>query len=101
MKHAGWKIVLFCAVLLLCLAEAGFVPRWAVTPFRVLVVLGLVGLALVLPRASPYLESLGNGVFWAGVFGLFAISRLGWVAAVPTVQVSDFHYYFEMACQVA
>ena len=101
MKHKTWKIELLCAALLLCLAEAGFIPSWAVTPFRVVGILGLIGVALVLPRFFAFLGNLRNGVFWVAVLGLFAISRLSWLIVVPTVQVSDFRYYFEMACHVA
>ena len=101
MKHSAWKIELLSVILVLCLAEAGFVSLLSVTVTRVFVLLLLVALAFGVWLLSPALERLGNTPFWAGALGLFAISRLAWLAAVPTVQVSDFHYYYQAACTIA
>ena len=101
MKHSAWKIELLSVILVLSLAEAGYVSLLSLTFTRVFVLLVLVALAFGINLLSPALERLGNAPFWTGALGVFAFSRLAWLAAVPTVQVSDFHYYYQAACSIA
>src|SRR4030081_1409953 len=101
MRRAAWIIELLLIILVLYLAEAGFLSLLSLTLARACVILGFIGLAFAMRILSPSLERLGNAPFWTGALSLFTISRVVWVASVPTVQVSDFHYYYQEACTIA
>jgi len=101
MKNALWKIGLLTIVLFLFLAEREFVTLWAITPLRMWVIVAIIALVFLARLVSPYLERMGNVLFFTGALVVFSASRLAWLLKVPTLPISDFYYYFLTACDVA
>lgn len=105
MRNFVWKVEIFISILVFGLVTVNLILFWPRFPYPTWIELGMFGVVIlvyfVLGFKFEFLARIAPIWFWSSILVIFCVSRIWWLVNVPTLPVSDFIYYLEVARDVA